>query len=448
MSIEAVSWVFKLEIARSSEKFVMVCLANYADERGICYPSVQTICLDTGLDRKTVISSLKRLCENGLLRDTGQRIGRTSAVPVYQLVGMPSASIVHYVYRVTTLETGEFYIGRRSFDGDPEKDIYCGRSKWVMDMLAKGISLHREVLNLFDNEHDAQVSELDRFKEFSNNPLFRNELVPRGGARGAARRDWNRADFVEATHRSDSNTTAQNGAVFSGSGTVISKSSTVFPSKQYQKRDTEPSLEPLKNISKPSKDSPVISPPQDKPALPKKKSKANPATPVAVVLPDWLPQSTWDMWVSHRNKIKASLTQDAANLCVKRLAELRTEGHDPVAVIEASVMSGKWPGLYPLKVDQQQGANGDNNATRPEKFNPSAYVSSAAYRLRWNAAKAKEEAAARAMEAAARAPNIIEVDSKVIDIECAEHSEGMKPIVGNEAYFWPAPPRQVDNWLF
>ena len=68
-----------------------------------------------------------------------------------------------------------------------------------------------------------------------------------------------------------------------------------------------------------------------------------------LVLPDWLPDSAWADWVAHRKAIKSALTLRAAQLCISTLDKLRQAGHDPVAVIEQTVMSGKWSGLYPLK---------------------------------------------------------------------------------------------------
>ena len=85
MSNPAVNWAFKVSGIRSSEKFLLVCLANYADENGICFPSQKSMSDDTALDRKTVISGLRRLVEARLIRDTGDRRGATRQVTVYQL---------------------------------------------------------------------------------------------------------------------------------------------------------------------------------------------------------------------------------------------------------------------------------------------------------------------------------------------------------------------------
>jgi len=85
MSIAAISWVFKQEIKPSSLKFVLVALADCADDKGICWPSVEHITETTSQDRKTVIKSLDELESRGWLVDTGKRMGRTNQVKVYRL---------------------------------------------------------------------------------------------------------------------------------------------------------------------------------------------------------------------------------------------------------------------------------------------------------------------------------------------------------------------------
>jgi hypothetical protein len=63
-------------------------MCNYADEFGICYPSVAALGSDTAQDRKTVIANIHSLVAGGYLKDTGERRGQTRQVIVYQLVGL------------------------------------------------------------------------------------------------------------------------------------------------------------------------------------------------------------------------------------------------------------------------------------------------------------------------------------------------------------------------
>lgn len=85
VSIDYLNAAFKAEIKPSSLKFVLVSLADYANEEGEAYPSVQTLCNKTCQDRKTVLSNLKKLVERGIIFDTGDRKGRTKQIPVFRL---------------------------------------------------------------------------------------------------------------------------------------------------------------------------------------------------------------------------------------------------------------------------------------------------------------------------------------------------------------------------
>ncbi|MCM2543889.1 helix-turn-helix domain-containing protein [Burkholderia glumae] len=78
-------------------------------------------------------------------------------------------------------------------------------------------------------------------------------------------------------------------------------------------------------------------------------------------LPDWLPVSAWQDWCEHREAKEgdklAPWTIGAAKASINCLAKLRDAGHDPAAVIEASVLRG-WTGLFPLKSDATAQASG------------------------------------------------------------------------------------------
>lgn len=62
MSIRHIAWAFDQDL-KSGPKFVLVALANYADETGWCYPSQERIAADTGQGESTVRAHLKFLEE-------------------------------------------------------------------------------------------------------------------------------------------------------------------------------------------------------------------------------------------------------------------------------------------------------------------------------------------------------------------------------------------------
>ena len=78
--------------------------------------------------------------------------------------------------------------------------------------------------------------------------------------------------------------------------------------------------------------------------------------PPALTLPDWLPQSAWADWHAFRNTRKG-WTYKARELSLAKLTKLRTQGHDPTAVIEQSIERG-WTGLFEPK--DETGGNHDH----------------------------------------------------------------------------------------
>lgn len=72
MSIQAVGWVLTQGIETSS-KFVLVALANYADENGKCWPSQARLAKDTSMAERTVRKHLKLLEEAGYITRVKRR---------------------------------------------------------------------------------------------------------------------------------------------------------------------------------------------------------------------------------------------------------------------------------------------------------------------------------------------------------------------------------------
>lgn len=88
MSIDALNWAFRQKLPRSSEKLVLISLANYTNGNGTVWPSIGRLSYDTSQNRKTVINNIARLIDAGLLEDTGKRVGTTKSIPVYRFVGL------------------------------------------------------------------------------------------------------------------------------------------------------------------------------------------------------------------------------------------------------------------------------------------------------------------------------------------------------------------------
>ena len=80
MSVQAISWAYRVAgIDDPIEAFLLVTLANYADEFGVCFPSQSTLRANCRCSERKVRDSLKSLEERGLIlrimrrRDNGSR---------------------------------------------------------------------------------------------------------------------------------------------------------------------------------------------------------------------------------------------------------------------------------------------------------------------------------------------------------------------------------------
>lgn len=106
MSVDATRWAWLQSEIKPTAKLVLLSLADRAGETHECYPSIKRLCEDTNLDRKTVIRSLKALCDCGLMMDTGKRKGFTGQVVVYRLVGVASRNLGGEFDDVNDTESG------------------------------------------------------------------------------------------------------------------------------------------------------------------------------------------------------------------------------------------------------------------------------------------------------------------------------------------------------
>ena len=61
MSVQAITWALGCKTAKSSDKFVLLVLANYADQDGFCWPHVGTIAELTVLSVRAIRRCLARL---------------------------------------------------------------------------------------------------------------------------------------------------------------------------------------------------------------------------------------------------------------------------------------------------------------------------------------------------------------------------------------------------
>jgi pyocin large subunit-like protein len=70
MSIDATRWAWEQVCDKATDKFVLLSMADRADEHHCCYPSIQRLADDTQLNRKTVMECIRRLESRGLIEWT------------------------------------------------------------------------------------------------------------------------------------------------------------------------------------------------------------------------------------------------------------------------------------------------------------------------------------------------------------------------------------------
>ncbi len=67
MSLDATRWAWEQKV-KGTQKLVLLSLADRADEKHCCYPSISRITNDTGLNRKTVMNCINVLENSGLIK--------------------------------------------------------------------------------------------------------------------------------------------------------------------------------------------------------------------------------------------------------------------------------------------------------------------------------------------------------------------------------------------
>lgn len=189
MSLDASRWAWKQRVGKSSAKLVLLSLADLADEQNRSWPSIKHLELDTELNRKTIIDSLGHLERHGFLIDTGDRKGRTGQVKVYQLIGVQRR---HYPSRSNSPKSGTL-IARQKNEA-PEAPPYVGSA----DDIPADISKSPEINTL-------------------------QNLPPKPPLKESLNRNY---------------------SVF-GTVPLLRGKSTDFTSKESQKRDTDPTNEPI-----------------------------------------------------------------------------------------------------------------------------------------------------------------------------------------------------------
>ena len=88
MSIDATRWAWTVPVNNSSQRLVLLSLADRAGEEHTAWPSIERLAKDTVLDKKTVQKVILELIDLGFVQDTGERTGPTKRVRILKLNGV------------------------------------------------------------------------------------------------------------------------------------------------------------------------------------------------------------------------------------------------------------------------------------------------------------------------------------------------------------------------
>jgi hypothetical protein len=84
MSLDATVWAWNQKV-KATQKLVLLSLADRAGENHDCWPSIERLVENTGLDRKTVIKVIKEMVDLGLIHSQKKAFGRSNT---YTLIGI------------------------------------------------------------------------------------------------------------------------------------------------------------------------------------------------------------------------------------------------------------------------------------------------------------------------------------------------------------------------
>ena len=91
VSWKALDWATDSAVGSSTTKFILLLLANKADENFSCYPSIRTLMAESDADRSTVMRALNELEASGFIT-RGAPVPRFRSPAIQPLLPQPSPS--------------------------------------------------------------------------------------------------------------------------------------------------------------------------------------------------------------------------------------------------------------------------------------------------------------------------------------------------------------------
>ena len=184
MSVSVMSAVWAIDLP-ASQKIVLLALADAANDDGHCWPGMASLSRKCSKSERTVQAMLVELETAGHLTRI-QNPGKGCNYYVHpRRTEQPMQGYhppeTHYVYRIESPATGEFYIGARTCVGPVEDDDYMGSGNWVKLARAGGLALRKVVLETLISRADLAAAELTHVEPVFADPLCMNAKLPTPG---------------------------------------------------------------------------------------------------------------------------------------------------------------------------------------------------------------------------------------------------------------------------
>jgi len=86
MSVQAITWAIEQDVGVPAQKLILICLANYADKTGVCWPGQKALAEDASMTERSVRTHIKALEAAGLIsRQERRRADQTRTSDQYTL---------------------------------------------------------------------------------------------------------------------------------------------------------------------------------------------------------------------------------------------------------------------------------------------------------------------------------------------------------------------------
>ncbi|HHA1196604.1 TPA: helix-turn-helix domain-containing protein [Enterobacter kobei] len=150
---------------KGAKLVIMARLADYSNDDGVCYPSVETICRQLGLGESTVMTAIAELESSGWLRRESRRKGNRNTSNLYHLNAERLEALARIEKdKVAALKQQRRTNGFHPSDSDPSKsepsDSVCSNGFHPSDSDKNGIFTRQNLTPdpQVNSKHDPQVN--------------------------------------------------------------------------------------------------------------------------------------------------------------------------------------------------------------------------------------------------------------------------------------------------